>query len=64
VFLHEQNEADGNVYAAMPERFGALGSPASPQWLDLSAWRAHGWDRRGSVAALELEFDPDRLELN
>ena len=63
VFLHEQNEADGNVYAEMPERFGALGTPDSTQWLDLPAWRGHGWDRHGNVVNLQLEFDPDRLEL-
>ena len=33
------------------------------QWLDLGAWRAHGWDRQGGTAALEIRFDPERLEL-
>jgi len=63
VFLHEQNEADGNIYAAMPERFGGLVSPESTQWLDLPAWRTRGWDRRGAVANLQMELDPDRLQL-
>jgi hypothetical protein len=63
VFAHEQNGADGNLYASLPERFGGLGEADSQQWLDLAAWRAHGWDRRGSTAELELSFDPDRLEL-
>jgi len=63
VFIHESNEADGNVYAALPERFGGLGEAESLQWLDLAAWRARGWDRLGSMAEIELSLDPDRLEL-
>jgi parallel beta helix pectate lyase-like protein len=63
VFVHEDNEADGNVYASLPERFGGFGEAGARQWLDLATWRAHGWDRGGSTAPLELSFDPDRLEL-
>jgi hypothetical protein len=63
VFLHENNEADGNLYAALPERFAGLVEGDATQWLDLQAWRAHGWDRQGGMIALELSFDPDRLEL-
>jgi hypothetical protein len=63
VFVHENNEADGNLYASLPERFGGLGEADALQWLDLAAWRAHGWDRSGSTDELELSFDPDRLEL-
>ncbi len=63
VFLDEDNEADGNVYAVPPEKFNGLAQGESVQWLDLEAWRSHGWDGRGSVDALELDFDPDRLEL-
>jgi hypothetical protein len=63
VFLHEQNEADGNLYASLPEKFSALLKPESPQWLDLSAWQALGWDKHGALAELEVEFDPDTLEL-
>lgn len=63
VFAHEDNAADGNVYAGLPQRFGGLGEADSLQWLDLAAWRAHGWDRQGSTAELEVSFDPDRLEL-
>jgi hypothetical protein len=63
VFVHEDNEADGNVYASLPERFGGLGEGDSLQWLDLAGWRAHGWDRQGGTVELDLGFDPDRLEL-
>jgi hypothetical protein len=63
VFLHESNEADGNVYAALPERFGGLAEAGELQGLDLSAWRARGWDRQGSVVDLNASFDADRLEL-
>jgi hypothetical protein len=63
VFLDERNEADGNVYAGLPEKFGGLATNEPMQWLDLAAWRAHGWDRRGAVADLDVSFDPDRLEL-
>jgi hypothetical protein len=40
-----------------------LADSRSIRWLDLAAWRALGWDRKGSVANLDLVFDPDRLEL-
>ena len=63
VFLHEQNEAQGNIYAAMPDRFGGLIVSDTTQWLDLAMWRAHGWDSRGKIANLEIEFDPERLDL-
>jgi hypothetical protein len=63
IFLHEQNAADGNVYANMPERFAGFGPSDSTQWLDLAAWQSHGWDRHGSVSDLNVQFDVDRLEL-
>jgi Right handed beta helix region len=63
VFLHELNQADGNVYAALPERFSGFFTADSPQWLDLHAWRARGWDLHGTIADLQLDFDADRLEL-
>jgi hypothetical protein len=63
VFLDEHNEADGNVYSGLPQKFGALAQRGSLQWLDLAAWRAQGWDRTGAVTQLTLGFDPDRLEL-
>ncbi len=63
VFVHEDNAADGNLYASLPERFGGLGEADALRWLDLAAWRAQGWDKGGSTDELELDFDPDRLEL-
>jgi hypothetical protein len=63
VFLHDDNQAEGNIYAAMPEKFGGLVQGDATQWLDLAGWRAHGWDKKGGVAALDVRFDPDRLEL-
>jgi hypothetical protein len=64
VFQHEDNEADGNLYAALPEKFSGLGDGENLRWLDLPAWQAHGWDKQGNVARLELSFDADRLELS
>ena len=63
VFVDERNDADGNVYSKLPEKFGGLASSESVQWLDLAAWRARGWDGAGALARLDLSFDPDRLEL-
>jgi hypothetical protein len=63
VFLNESNAADGNVYAGLPERFAGLADGDTMQWLDLPAWQALGWDKQGGLANLELNFDPDRLEL-
>ena len=44
VFLHEDNASDGNVFAALPERFGGFAVGDAVQWLDLAGWRAHGWE--------------------
>ena len=63
VFSHDDNEADGNVYVSLPEKFAGLAAADTTQWLDLPAWQAHGWDKHGKVARLELSFDADRLEL-
>lgn len=63
VFQHEDNAADGNLYSALPERFGSLAHGDSLSWLDLASWRSQGWDRNGDVAAIDVKFDPDRLEL-
>lgn len=64
VFLNQNNEADGNLYIAMPAGFLGFFTGDSKQWLDLPAWRtAHGWDKNGELADMEIDFDPDRLEL-
>ncbi len=63
VFVDAQNDADGNLYSGVPEKFGGLLTGDSIQWLDLAQWRAHGWDGKGAVARVNVSFDPDRLEL-
>ena len=63
VFVDGPNDADGNIYSGLPEKLGGLATGESIRWLDLAAWRAHGWDSRGARADLDLRFDPDRLEL-
>jgi hypothetical protein len=64
VFLNAHNEADGNVYASMPSGYLGFTTSESKQWLDLPAWReTHGWDKHGSVADMEIDFNPDSLEL-
>jgi hypothetical protein len=64
VFVNPISESDGNVFVGLPtEAFGLLTSDAK-QWLDLAAWReSHGWDKNGAVGDMEVDFDPDRLEL-
>ena len=64
VFLNQKNEADGNVYAEMPKGFLGFTTPDSKQWLDLPEWREmHGWDKNGTMADLQVNFNPDTLEL-
>lgn len=65
VFLNAKNEADGNVYAAMPKDFLGFTTPDKKEWLDLPEWREkHGWDKNGSVADLQVDFNTDTLELS
>jgi hypothetical protein len=64
VFLNQKNEADGNVYTEMPKGFLGFTTPDSKQWLDLPEWReTHGWDKNGTMADLQLNFNPGTLEL-
>jgi hypothetical protein len=64
LFLNQNNEADGNVYASMPKDFLGFTTHDEKQWLDLPAWRdEHGWDKHGATADLQIEFDPDLLQL-
>ena len=64
VFLNQNNQADGNLYVSMPVGFLGFFAGDSKQWLDLPAWReAHGWDKNSAVADMQIDFDPDRLEL-
>lgn len=75
VFLSTNNKADGNVYVDMPAAFQGLleGSSGSAnlaeawrdiKYSDLASWRgAHGWERNSVMAAAEIDFDPDTLQL-
>jgi hypothetical protein len=64
VFLNQNNQADGNLYVSMPNGFLGFFTGDSKQWLDLPAWRdAHGWDKNGALADMQIDFDPDRLQL-
>jgi hypothetical protein len=64
VFLSQKNQADGNLYASMPAQFQGFYDGDNKQYLDLPAWRdAHGWDKNSALADMQIDFDPDRLEL-
>jgi len=64
VFLNPHNEADGNIFAEMPFQFLGFFTGDSKQFLSLSAWReAHVWDKRSAILDMQIDFDPDRLEL-
>ena len=64
VFLNPHNEADGNVFTEMPFQFLGFFTGDSKQFLSLTAWReAHGWDKKSMIATMQIDFDPDRLEL-
>lgn len=64
VFLNQHNKADGNLYVSMPSGFLGFFTGETKQWLDLPAWReSHGWDENGSVRDMQIDFDPDRMEL-
>jgi hypothetical protein len=64
VFLSQNNQADGNLFVSMPKEFLGFFTSDSKQWLDLPAWReAHGWDKDGALGDMQVDLDPDRLEL-
>ena len=64
VVLSQNNQADGNLFVSMPKEFLGFFISDSKQWLDLPAWReAHGWDNNGALGDMQVDFDPDRLEL-
>jgi len=64
VFLNRNNQADGNLYVAMPGDFLGFFTGDAKQWFKLPAWReTFGWDKNGATGDLRIDFDPDRLEL-
>lgn len=64
VFLNQNNQADGNLYVSMPNGFLGFITGDTKQWLDLPAWRQQfGWDKNGAVGEVQIDFDPDTLQL-
>jgi hypothetical protein len=64
VFLNQNNAADGNLFTSMPKDFLGFFEGDSKQWFDLEGWRAvHGWDKTSSEDDIEIDFNPDTLEL-
>ena len=63
VFLDPENQADRNVYVALPEKFGGFARAENIEWLSLAEWRGRGWDARGRIAEADIRVDADRLEL-
>ena len=64
VFINEQNQADGNLYVSMPKNFQGFISGDSKKWFDLPEWRqTYGWDKDSALSDMQIDFDPDTLEL-
>ena len=64
MFLNTNNNADGNLYVSLPDDFLAFGTEDSRQWFDLEKWRdTYNWDKNGATLSINLDFDPDSLEL-
>ena len=64
VFLNESNEADGNVYVSMPDKFLGFAEGETTKWTDLTEWQEScGWDINSVTSDMNIEFDPDTLEL-
>jgi hypothetical protein len=64
VFLDTQNQADGNVYVSMPSDFQGFFTGDNKQFLTLAAWQnTHGWDKNGVASDMQIDFNPDTLQL-
>ena len=64
VFINRTNEADGNLYVSLAGGYLRFLTPETNQCLDLPAWReSFGWDKNGALTSMQMDFDPDRLEL-
>jgi Right handed beta helix region len=63
-FENEHNEADGNLYAALPGGFLRVLRPGRPELLNIPAAREYyGWEKNGQMGSMRLSFDPDSLQL-
>jgi hypothetical protein len=63
VYLNPSNQADGNLYVSMPADFQSLYTGDSKQYMDLAAWREHGWDKNSTVCDAQIDFDSNTLQL-
>lgn len=64
VFLNTQNQADGNVYVSMPADFQGFFTGDKKQFLALTSWRdIHGWDKNSVLSEMQIQFNPDTLQL-
>ena len=69
-FNNPRNAADANVYGALPGRrmgmqpFLRVKFPEPPEWDNLQSWRdQQGWDKKGTMAELTANLNPDTLQL-
>jgi len=69
-FNNPRNAAGGNVYGALPGRrmgmqpFLRVKFPEPPEWDNLQSWRdQQGWDKKGTMAELTANLNPDTLQL-
>ena len=64
VFLSEKNEADGNLYISLPNEFQGFFNGGEKQFVTLAVWQEKfGWDKNSTSSDLEINFNPDTLEL-
>jgi len=63
VYLNPNNQADGNFYASLPTDFQGLYTGDSQKYMDLAAWREHGWDKNSVVGDAKIDFDANTLQL-
>jgi hypothetical protein len=64
VFLNPNNQSDGNLFADMPYQFLGFFTGDSKKFMTLAAWReTHGWDKNSAVVEMQIDLDPESLEL-
>lgn len=63
-FENEHNDADGNLYAALPGGFLRVLRPGRPELLNIPAAREYyGWEKNGQMGSMQLSLDPESLQL-